>query len=61
MTENINAYSWVWNSHCHKKQNVAILENLIEQFRLLINNKTGRTTCPSSKKISVIDFILSLV
>ena len=59
MAGDINAHSPVWNSHCHRRQNATILENLIEEFGLLINNKPGRATRPSSREISIIDFALS--
>ena len=39
MTRDVNTHSHVWNSHCRKRQNTAILEDLIEEFGLFINNK----------------------
>ncbi len=38
-----------------------VLEELIERFGLLINNKPRCTTCPSSQTILVIDLALSIV
>ena len=55
----INAHSFVWNPHCHRKQNASVLEELIDQFGLLINNEPGRSTRPISQGISVIDLALS--
>lgn len=44
MARNINVDSPVWNFHYYRKQNSAILEDIIEQFGLLVNNKLGRAT-----------------
>ena len=49
----------MWNSHCQKRQNATILEERIEQFGLLINNKPGCATCPFNREVSIIDFALS--
>ena len=57
----INAHSPIWNPHCHKTQNASILEELIDKFSLLINNKPGYPTCPTSQGISVINLALSIV
>lgn len=57
---NINAHSPIWNPHCYKRQNGSVLEELIEQFGLLINNEPGRSTRPSSQGVSVIDLALSI-
>ena len=55
----INAHSPMWNPHCHQKQNTSILEDIIDQYGLLINNEPGRSTRPMSQGISVIDLALS--
>lgn len=57
----INAYSFMWNPHYHQKQNVSILEEIIDQYHLLVNNKPGRATWPSSQEILVIDLALFTV
>ena len=49
----------MWNSHCQRRQNTIILEELIEQFGLLINNKPGRATRPFRREISIIELALS--
>ena len=59
MAGDVNAHSPVWNPHCRRRQNSAILEDLIERFGLLINNKPGRATRPLSREVSVIDLALS--
>ena len=59
MAGDINAHSPVWNPHCRRRQNAATLEDLIEQFWLLVNNKPGRATQPLSREVSVIDLALS--
>lgn len=59
MAGDINAHSPVRNSHCHKNQNATILEEIIEQFGLLINNEPGRATCHFSRELSIIDLVLS--
>lgn len=56
----INAYSSIWNPHCHRRQNASVLEEFIGKFSLLINNKLGRPTRPASQGISVIDLSLSI-
>lgn len=61
MAGNINIHSQVQNSHCHRRQNAAILEDLIEQFGLLINNEPKRATCSLNKEILVIELALSFV
>lgn len=59
MAGDVNAHSPVWNPHCRRRQTSAILEDLIEQFGLLINNEPGRATQPLSREVSVIDLVLS--
>ena len=51
MAGDVNAHNPVWNSHCHRRQNAMILEDIIKQFGLLINNKPGWATRPSSRKV----------
>ena len=55
IASNINAYSPVWNLHCHKRQNTTVLEELMERFDVLIHNKPGHAIFPSSQNISMID------
>ena len=55
----MNAHSPLWNSHCHQRQNVFVLEDMIKEYGLLINNKPGRSTRPLSQGISVIDLALT--
>ena len=55
----VNVHSPIWNPHCRRRQNVAILEDLIEQFGLLVNNEPGRITQPLSREVSIIDLALS--
>ena len=57
----VNAHSPVWNPHYRRRDNAKPLEDLIEKFDLLINNKLGRTTRPASTGVSVIDLALSTV
>ena len=49
------AHSPRWNPHYRRKQNATFLEDVIEQFRLLVNNEPGRATRFLSREISVID------
>ncbi len=60
MAGDINTHSPIWNSHHHRRQNATILEELIEQFGLLINNELGRATRFFSREIFIIDLALSL-
>lgn len=55
----INAHSPLWNPHCQRRQNAAILEDFINQFALIINKKPGRSTRLTSQGVSVIDLALS--
>ena len=61
MARDINAHSPIWNSHCHRRQNATILEDIIEQFGLLINNKPGHATRPLSREVTIINFALLLL
>ncbi len=61
IARDINNHSQVWNLHCHRRQNAAILEEHIDKFSLLINNEPECAICPSSQTISVIDLALSTV
>ncbi len=58
IAEDINAHSPVWNLYCHRRQNAAVLKELLERFGLLINNEPGRATRPLSHTISIIDLVL---
>lgn len=55
----MNAHSPIWNPHCRGRKNAKPLEDLIEKFDLLINNKSGRTTRPASEGVSITDLALS--
>ena len=55
----INAHSPVGNPQCYRRQNASVLEELIDQFGLLITNEPGSSTRPTSQGISVIDLALS--
>ena len=59
MAGDFNACSPVWNSHCHRRQNTTIFEDIIELFGLLINNEPIRATRPSSRDVLIIDLALS--
>ena len=59
MAGDVNAHSSIWNPHCRRRQNATILEDLIEQFGLLVNNEPGRITQPLSREVSIIDLALS--
>ena len=55
----INTHSPVWNPYCHQKQNASVLEEIIDEYGLLVNNEPRRSTWPVSQGISVIDLALS--
>ena len=55
----VNAYSSMWNPHCRQKQNVGLLEKLIEKYELPVNNDTDFPTRPGSRGISIIDLALT--
>lgn len=60
IASNINAHSPIWNPYCHRRQNISILEELIDKFSLLINSQPGCSTCPASQGISVLDLAFSI-
>ncbi len=47
--------------HCHQKQNASVLEEIIDQYDLLVNNEPGRATRLLSQRISIIDLAFSTV
>ena len=53
------AHSPRWNPHYRRKQNATFLEDVIEQFWLLVNNEPGCATRPLSREILVIDHAFS--
>ncbi len=55
----MNAHSPIWNPHCHQKQNAGPLEELIETYKLLVNNNTDFPTRPGSQGRSIIDLALT--
>lgn len=57
----MNAYSPIWNPHCRRRRNAKPLEDFIEKFDLLVNNKSKQATKPASDGVSIIDFALSIV
>ena len=61
MAGDINAHSPIWNFYYHRRQNITIFKDIIEQFRLFINNKSGQTTRPSNREVSIINLVLSLL
>lgn len=44
MAGDVNAHSPICNFHYYRRQNVAVLEDLIKHFRLLVNNKPTHVT-----------------
>ena len=56
----MNAHSPLWNSHYHQRQNTFVLEEMIEEYNFLINNKPRRSTRPLSQRISVIDLAFTI-
>ncbi len=56
IARDINAHSPVWNAYCHQKQNASVLEEIIDEYGLLVNNEPRRSTRPVSQ---VIDLALS--
>ena len=55
----MNAHSTMWNPHCHQKQNASPLEEIIERYKLIVNNDTDFPMRPSSRKFSIIDLALT--
>ena len=55
----MNAHSFMWNPHCRQKQNAGPLEELIEKYKLLVNNDTDFPTRPGSRGISILDLALT--
>ena len=55
----MNAYSPLWNPHCYQRQNADPLEELIETYKLLVNNNTDFPTWQGSRGRSIIDLALT--
>lgn len=51
----MNAHSTMWNPHCHQRQNAGLVEERIEGYELLVNNKTDFLILPESRGVSIID------
>ena len=55
----MNSHSLMWNPLCCQKQNVGPLEQLIEIYKLLVNNDTDFPTQSGSRGKSIIDLALT--
>ncbi len=60
MTGDINTHSPIWNPDCNRRKNAPVWEELIDQFGLIINNEPGQSTRPTSQRVSVIDWALTI-
>lgn len=50
----------MWNPHCHLRKNAGPLEELIDSYKLIVNNDPDHATRPSSHgAVSIIDWALS--
>lgn len=58
ITGDMNARSPMWNRRCHQRQNAGPLEELIETYKLLVNNNTDFPTRSSSRGVLIIDLAL---
>lgn len=59
LLENINVHSLSWNPQYIKKQNVRLLENFIDKFKLIINYNMNYPIRSQSQRIFIIDFALT--
>ena len=55
----MNAHSTMWNSHCYQKINASFLKELVESYKLILNNNTDFPIHPSGSKISIINLALT--
>ena len=55
----INAHSSSWNPHYVRQQNVGSLEDLIDKYKLIINNNTDFPIRSRSQQTFIIDFALT--
>ena len=55
----MNAHSPIWNPHCRQRVNARPLEELIDNYELIVNNNTDFLTRPLSPGISIIDLALT--
>lgn len=44
IVRDMNNYGPVWNPYFHQKQSASILEEIIDQYGLLVNNESERST-----------------
>lgn len=55
----MNVYSRMWNPHCQVRKNAGLLEEVIENYELIINNSPEYATLPASQGgFSIIDLAL---
>ena len=60
IVRNINAHSPIWNPHCYIKKNSGPLEELIDCYKLIVNNNPDYITYLSSQSmVSIIDLAQS--
>ena len=55
----MNTHNSMWNSHYCPKQNAGSLKQLIETYKLIINNDTDFPTRPLSHGLLIIDLALT--
>ena len=55
----MNVHSLMWNPHCHQKQNTDPLEELIEKYKLLVNNNMDFSTWLGSRGMLIINLALT--
>ena len=54
----MNAYNTMWNPHYLQKEIAGPIENLIENYELIVNNDTDFPTRLSSRGFSIIDLAM---
>ena len=59
MLRDINAHSLSWNLDCIRQQNAGPLENLINKYKLIVNNNTNFATRSQSQRNFIIDLALT--
>lgn len=56
----MNAHSPIWNPHCQTRKNAGPLEELIENYELIVNHDPDYATRPAIQGgVSIIDLALS--
>lgn len=58
--EDMNAYSPIWNPYCRSKKNTGLFKELIDSYKLIVNNDPDYAIRPLSQgQLSIIDLVFT--